>query len=95
MSIKITRFIKPPFESWAPDCGWRTSSEPILSIARLKRTRDGAETGHVGTAMKRKAWCVRDNGFHTNATRLVRGGIKELHEVLALDLGCHVVGLLV
>jgi hypothetical protein len=65
-----------------------------LSIALLKRTRDGAKNGHVDAAMNRRIWCVRDNGFHTNVTRLVRGGIEGLREVLASCLGCYEVGLL-
>jgi hypothetical protein len=47
-------------------------------IALLKRTRDGAGNGHVGTAMNRRTRYVRDNGFHTNVTQLVRGGIESL-----------------
>jgi hypothetical protein len=43
--------------------------------------------------MNRRTWGVRDNGFLTNVTRLVRGSIEDLREVLAPCLGCHEVGL--
>jgi hypothetical protein len=55
--------------------------------------RDGARNGHIGTAMNRTTWWVRDNGFHTIVTRLVRDGTGYLYEVLVRCLGCHEVGL--
>jgi hypothetical protein len=53
----------------------------------------GAVGRYSSVPMNRRTWGVRDNGFLTNVTRLVRGSIEDLREVLAPCLGCHEVGL--
>ena len=94
MSIIIAGFIEPPFELrasivdgerlWSDCCRLHDSREHVTE----------PKMATVGAAMNRKTWSVRDNGFHTNVTRLVRGGIKDPREVLASCLGCYEVGLL-